>query len=141
MPLRIAGLVLSATLIFGALSFYSFIDNLSVRRPAVIELSDSRQYIVERVDFPSLFFGEDFSYLRVTDQDAPKYIYRSPLYPTRLLLLQVNEGEGRVSVPNIDFLTAEKIFVFHDRRWMDHAMNYFVSNTPYVVESLGEGER
>lgn len=93
MPLRIAGLVLSATLMFGVLSFYSFIDNLSVRRPAVIELSDSRQYIVERVDFPSLFFGEDFSYLRVTDQDAPKYIYRSPLYPTRLLLLQINEGE------------------------------------------------
>ena len=141
MRLKTAGLILSATLIIGALWFYLFVDNLSVRRPDVIELTDSRQYIVERVHFPSFFFGEDLSYLRIVDQDAPKYIYRSPLYPTRLLVLQVKESKGRVSVPNIEFLTTEKMFVFHDRRWEDRAMNYFVSNTSYVVESLSEGDK
>lgn len=141
MRFRIACMVLLASLTIGALSVYLFVDNLSVRRPDVIELTDSRQFIVERVPFPSLFFGEDLSYLRVTDQDAPKYIYRSPLYPTKLLTMQLNESKRKVSVPNIDFLIVEKKFVFHAHRWVDYTMNHFVSNTPYVVESLNESER
>ena len=124
----------------GALSFYSFVDNLSQRRPDVVELSYSKQYIVERVPFISLFSGEALSYLRVTDQDAPEYIYRSPLYPTRLLEMQVSEVKGALSIPNVEFLTSEKKFVFHSQRWEDHWMNRFVSNTPYAVEPLSKSE-
>ncbi|PAU55484.1 hypothetical protein BZL43_18430 [Pseudomonas sp. PICF141] len=134
-------LMLLMSLMVGVLSFYSFVDNLSQRRPDIIELSYSRQYIVERVPFPSLFSGEALSYLRITDQDAPKYTYRSPLYPTRLLEMQVNEATGKLSIPNVEFLTSEKKFIFHAQRWEDYRMNYFVSNTPYVVEPSSESEK
>ncbi|MGF6150710.1 hypothetical protein [Pseudomonas fluorescens] len=141
MRFRITCLILLAALVVGALSFYSFVDNLSQRRPDVIELSYSRQYIVERVPFTSLFFGEALSYLRVTDQDSPSYIYRSPLYPTRLLDMQVSEGDGKLSIPSVEFLTSEKKFVFHSQHWEDYWMNRFVSNTSYSVETLsGSGK-
>lgn len=141
MRFRIACLVLLASLILGALSFYSVVDNLSQRRPDVIELSYSKQYIVERVPFTTLLSGEALSYIRVTDQDAPEYIYRSPLYPTRLLEMQVSEVKGEVSIPNVEFLTSEKKFIFHSQRWEDYWMNRFVSNTSYAVEPLsGSGE-
>ncbi len=105
---RSARLVLSASLMLVALSFYFVDDNLSQRRPHVIELSYSKQYIVERVPFVSLFSGKALSYLRVTNQDAPEYIYRSSLYPTELLKMQISEVEGKVSIPNVEFLTSEK---------------------------------
>lgn len=132
---------LLASLVIGAISFYLFVDNLSQRRPDVIELSDSRQYIVERVPFPSLLSGEALSYLRITDQDAPQHVYRSPLYPTTLLKVHVNESKGKVSIPNVEFLTSEKKFIFHAQHWVGYKMNEFVSNTPYVVEPLNENEK
>ncbi|WP_161468978.1 hypothetical protein [Pseudomonas syringae] len=138
MRFRSARLVLSASLMLVALSFYFVDDNLSQRRPDVIELSYSKQYIVERVPFVSLFSGKALSYLRVTNQDSPEYIYRSPLYPTRLLKMQVSEVEGRVSIPNVEFLISEKKFIFHSQRWEEYWMNRFVSNTSYAVEPLSE---
>lgn len=141
MRLKIAFIILLTSLMVGLLALYSIVDNLSQRRPDVVELSPSRQYIVERVPFDFSFFGESLSYLRVTDQDAPKYIYRSPLYPTRLLEMRVNESKGKIGIPNIDFLTDRKKFIFHAQHLEEYRLNRLISNTAYSVEPLsGSGK-
>lgn len=138
MRLKIACMVLLSSLLIGGVVFYFFVESLSQRRPDVIELSSSRQYIVERVPFISLFFTEPLSYLRITDQDSPEHVYRSPLYPTRLLEMQLSEDKGALRISDFAFLTGEKRFIFYSRQWKDHWMNRFVSNAPYSIEYLDE---
>jgi hypothetical protein len=141
MRFKLLFLTLCAFLLSAGLAFYVFVDGLSQRRPDVIELSATRQYILERVPLRVFFFGEDLAYLRVTDQDEPKIIYRSPLSPIGQLDMNLVAGPGKIGVSTVDFNTDKKYFVFHVKQWKEHWLNRFVSNTPYSVEPPVESSK
>lgn len=128
-------LAVPTVLLSAGLAFYLFVDGLSQHRPDVIELSKTRQYIVERVPLSVPFSGENLAYLRVSDQDEPSKIYRSPLYPVRQLEMKSSARPGMIGLATVDFNTTEKSFVFYGRGWKEHWLNRFVSNTAYRTES------
>lgn len=128
-----------AVIIAALLIFYLWLDGLSVLRPDVIELSYSRQFIVERVPVNGLFAAEKMSYLRVTDQDHARDVYRSPLCPTRLLDMTVTETAERVALPHVSFYIRGKYFVLNASCWEDSWLNGFISNTVHKIKApVGE---
>jgi len=127
-------LVLCAIPLSAGLAFYIFLDGLSQRRPDIIELSASRQYILERVPLRVFFSEGELAYLRMTDLDEPKFIYRSPLYPIGQLDMSFVTIPGKISSSTVDFNTEKKYFVFRADQWKEHWLNRFVSNTPYSIE-------
>lgn len=135
-----ASCVALAVIIAALLTFYLWLDGLSVLRPDVIELSYSRQFIVERVPVNVLFPAEKMSYLRVTDQDHARDVYRSPLCPTRLLDMTVTETVERVGLPHVSFYIKGKYFVLDASCWEDSWLNGFISNTVHKIK-VPVGER
>ncbi|MHC8369319.1 hypothetical protein ACYZT2_00530 [Pseudomonas sp. MDT1-85] len=129
-------------LLLGALGVFWFVlDTLPLRRPDVIALSPSRQFIVERVSVKGLLTAEDVSYLRITDQDAPGKIKRSPLYPTKMLAMNVDETPEEVVVGKVHFNIKGKFFVLENDTWSNNWLSRFILSSPSNAVSPGEAEK
>jgi hypothetical protein len=118
-------------LLLGAVGvFWVVLDTLPLRRPDVIALSPSRQFIVERVPVKGLLTAEDVSYLRITNQDAPGKAKRSPLYPTQLLAMNVDETPEEVVIGRVHFNIKGEFFVLDNDLWSSNWLSRFIVSSP-----------
>lgn len=86
-----------------------------------------------------LLTSEDLSYLRITDQDAPGNTKRSPLYPTRLLEMNVDETPEEVVVGKVHFNIKGAFFVLDNAVWSSNWLSRFILSSPSNAV-LSEGE-
>ncbi|RIJ12356.1 hypothetical protein DXT77_05010 [Pseudomonas sp. 91RF] len=117
---------------------YIFVDGLSQRSPDVIDLSATRQYVLERVPFRLFPFDDNLAFLRVTDLNEPRKIYRSPLFEIKEIDMEQAFGSGRIGTPFLEFSVEKKSFVIHSTYLREHWLNRFVANAPYSVEPIVE---
>lgn len=117
--------------------FWVVLDTLPLRRPDVIALSPSRQFIVERVPVNGLLTAENLSYLRITDQDAPGKTKRSPLYPTQLLVMNVDETPEEVVIGKVHFNIKGEFFVLDNDVWSSNWLSRFILSSPSNVVLSG----
>ncbi|MHC8369318.1 hypothetical protein ACYZT2_00525 [Pseudomonas sp. MDT1-85] len=95
-------------------------------------VSPSGRYIIENVRVGRIVTLGGMAYLRVTDREHPKEVYRTPLYSTQSLDMQSVENDKMVGVSWLYFNKNEKTFDIAMPRWEWHWLNIFISNTPYV---------
>lgn len=117
---------------------YVFLDGLSQRSPDVIELSATRQYVLERVPLRLIPFDNNLAFLRVTDLNEPRKIYRSPLFEIKEIDMGQAFGSRRIGTPVLEFSVEKKVFIIHSTYWGEHWLNRFVANAPYSVEPIVE---
>ncbi|RON03971.1 hypothetical protein [Pseudomonas brassicacearum] len=117
---------------------YIFVDGLSQRSPDVVKISATRQYVVERVPLRLFPFDENLAFLRVTDLNEPRKIYRSPLFEIEEADMRKTFDSGRIGTSFLEFSIERKSFIFHSEYLRDYWLNRFVANAPYSVESIVE---
>ncbi|WP_192562871.1 hypothetical protein [Pseudomonas gozinkensis] len=117
---------------------YIFVDGLSQRSPDIIELSATRQYVLERVPLRLFPFDDNLAFLRVTDLNEPRKIYRSPLFEIKEIDMGQAFGSRRIGTPFLEFSVEKKIFIIHSVYRGEHWLNRFVANAPYSVEPVVE---
>ncbi|MCF5167024.1 hypothetical protein GIW45_23885 [Pseudomonas congelans] len=136
---KLIGLTISAFLFSVGVSFYTFVDGLSQRSPDEIHLSVTRQYILEKVYLRLFFVDCDLAFVRVTDLNEPRKIYRSPLFFGGEFDVKELFISGRLGTSFLEFSAEKKSFIFHSKQLRDSWLNRFVANTPYSVESTVRG--
>lgn len=95
-------------------------------------VSPSGRYIIENVRVGRIVTLGGMAYMRVTDRDHPKEVYRTPLYSTQSLDMRPVENDKMVGISWMYFNKNEKTFDIAMPQWEWHWLNLFISNTPYV---------
>lgn len=127
--LLVAGSILILTGILGAQ-----INGLLNRQASSSVISISGRYLMENVPVDSALVAfEDLAYLRITDKEFPKTVFRSPLYSQQSLDMRSYEDDTTVGIVWIDFLKRNQSFSIRVPDWKERWLNNFISNTPYEV--------
>lgn len=77
------------------------------------------------------------AYLRITDLQQNKKIFRTPLYSTQSLDMRDFEDSESVGIYWIMFYKDKEIFSIGMPQWRAHWLNWFISNTPYEIVPNG----
>lgn len=138
MRLKLTGLAFFVFALSAVIAPYLFVDGLSQRSPDAIELNATRQYVLERVPLRLFTLDDDLAFLRVTDLNEPRKIYRSPLFPIEAFDMKQAFDFGRLGTAFLEFDSENKSFVFHSEHPGEHWLNRFVANVPYSVQPTSE---
>jgi len=125
----ITGLAIALMSFFGT-QIYGLIN----RQASSSVTSESGRYLMENVPVDSALVAfEDLAYLRITDKEFPKTVFRSPLYSKQSLDMRSYEDDTTVGIVWIDFLKRNQSFSIRVPDWKERWLNNFISNTPYEV--------
>ncbi|MCX2543531.1 hypothetical protein [Pseudomonas sp. COW5] len=118
--------VVAASLIYSVDAMLGFPASTAKKSP-------SGRYTIENVRVGRIFMLGGMAYLRITDVQNPREIYRTPLYDTQSLDMRAFEDDSQVGITWIEFDKKNKTFRISMPQWEESWLNPFISNTPYEV--------